>query len=126
MSVINPLREIHRILDESHDSSIKVQDLYDLRTQPLDESFLTEPGEKRISTPYILEIIDLSYAYPDKTDQVLHKINLKVKEGEKIGIAGASGCGKTTLIKLLLRLVHGYNGKIVLLGKNLKSLTRDE
>mgnify|MGYP001613263954 CR=1 FL=1 len=42
MSVIVPLREIHRILDEAHESSIKVQDLHELMTQPLDESFKTE------------------------------------------------------------------------------------
>lgn len=125
MSVIGPLREIHRILDQAHESSIKVQDLYELSTQPLDESFDTEkvnPEEKK----NILEVSNLSFKYLGKKELVLDKINLKISHGEKIGVAGASGCGKSTFIKILLRLVHNYTGKVMFLGKDLKNLTREE
>lgn len=50
-----------------------------------------------------LEFRNLSFAYPDKLDvQVLKNISLKISQGEKIGIVGISGGGKTTLVKLLL------------------------
>ena len=125
VSVISPLREIHRILDQAHESSIKVQDLHELSTQPLDESFNTKKvssEEKNI----ILEVSNLSFNYLGKNELVLDKINLKIAKGEKIGVAGASGCGKSTFIKILLRLVHNYTGKIMFLGKDLKNLTREE
>ena len=126
MSIIGPLREIHRILDESHESSIKVQDLHDLITQPLDEAFLTKESNEPKAVPLILQIKNLSFNYPEKKELVLKNITLNIKNGEKIGVVGASGCGKTTLIKILLRLVHNYKGEITLLGKNLKNLTRKE
>jgi ATP-binding cassette subfamily B protein len=50
-----------------------------------------------------LQFNHLSFAYPDKVDmEVLTDINLRIKNGEKVGIVGKSGSGKTTLTKLLL------------------------
>ncbi|HSX31424.1 MAG TPA: ABC transporter ATP-binding protein [Candidatus Saccharimonadales bacterium] len=52
---------------------------------------------------YSLEIRNLTFAYPDKPDvAVLHNINLRIRQGEKIGLVGPSGGGKSTLVKLLL------------------------
>ncbi|HSX33658.1 MAG TPA: ABC transporter ATP-binding protein [Candidatus Saccharimonadales bacterium] len=50
-----------------------------------------------------LELRNLTFAYPDKpAATVLHGINLNIRQGEKIGIVGPSGGGKSTLLKLLL------------------------
>ncbi len=50
-----------------------------------------------------LELRNLTFAYPDQPDTpVLENITLSIKKGEKIGIVGKSGGGKTTLVKLLL------------------------
>ncbi|MFA6917376.1 MAG: ABC transporter ATP-binding protein [Candidatus Gracilibacteria bacterium] len=125
MSVISPLREIHRILDQAHESSIKVKDLVELKGQPLDESFNTKYKNKK-AREGILEVKNLSFEYLDNKGVVLDKINLKILKGEKLGIAGASGCGKSTFIKILLRLVHNYSGEVLFFGKNLKDLTRKE
>ncbi len=125
ISVIAPLREVHRILDEAHESSIKVQDLHELISQPLDESFqpAAKAGKK---SKYVLEAKTLSFKYENEKDSILRNINLKISNGEKIGVVGSSGCGKTTFVKILLRLVHSYTGKIYFLGKDLKSLSREE
>ncbi|HUD19300.1 MAG TPA: ABC transporter ATP-binding protein [Patescibacteria group bacterium] len=128
LSITGPLREIHRILDEAHESSIRVNDLYDLLGEPIDESFKTTAGgvSSLPKRKNVIEINKLSFSYPTKKIKVLDGINLTIKSGEKIGIAGASGCGKSTLIKILLRLVHGYSGNVTLFGKDLQSITRDE
>lgn len=129
LSITGPLREIHRILDEAHESSIRVNDLYELLGAPIDESFeAVIENNKRSSSGKntVLEINKLTFSYPGKTIKVLDDISLTIKPGEKIGIAGASGCGKTTLIKILLRLVHGYSGEVSLFGKDLKSISREE
>ncbi len=125
LSITGPLREIHRILDEAHESSIKVNDLYDLLNQPRDISFKADDlKNETFSNVNIIEIKNLFFSY--ENSQVLHNVNLTIKNGEKIGVVGASGCGKSTLIKLLLRLVHGYSGNIEIFGKNLNLIGRKE
>lgn len=126
MSVIGPLREIHRILDEAHESSIKVNDLYELMSQPLDESFNAKMSIAEEREKTILKVKNVFFNYTGKKENVLSGISFSLRKGEKIGIAGASGCGKSTLVKILLRLLHNYAGDIVFLGKDLKKLTREE
>lgn len=56
-----------------------------------------------INFSHAIELRDLTFSYPDKPDvDVLRKVNLSIKKGERIGIVGKSGGGKTTLVKLLL------------------------
>lgn len=67
----------------------------------------------------MIEIIDLSKSYGEKT--VLNKLNAKFEEGMIHGILGPNGCGKTTLIKSMLGLVHIQSGDVLLDGVPLKS-----
>lgn len=127
LSITGPLREIHRILDEAHESSIKVNDLYELLDQPLDESFKPKVSKvNRLKSTNIIQVKNMSFSYLGRQEGVLEKINFAVKKGEKIGIAGASGCGKTTLVKILLRLIHNYSGEATLFDKDLRDLTRED
>ena len=48
-------------------------------------------------TDTILEIRDLSFAYPEEEKRALNHVNLKVEEGEFVVLCGKSGCGKSTL-----------------------------
>lgn len=129
ISITAPLREIHRMLDHAHESSIMVNNLYELLNQPLDRSFRLQSSSDSTTithTTAIVHIKNLSFAYPGKPTAILRSVSLSIKSGEKIGIVGASGDGKTTLIKILLRLVHNYSGEICLFGKNLHDLSRQE
>jgi len=124
VSVISPLREIHRILDEAHESSIRVQDLYELQHEPLDASFMAKPSPRENGTD-IVEVRDLSFNYKDGKN-VLKGLNLTIKKGEKIGLVGASGHGKSTFVKILLRLIHAYEGEVAIFGKDLRETSRGE
>ncbi len=125
LSITGPLREIHRILDEAHESSIKVNDLYDLLNQSQDVSFeVRSTGGASSNNANVIAVRGLSFKYGHVP--VLQDVSFAIKNGEKIGIAGASGCGKSTLVKILLRLVHGYSGKIEIFGKDLSTLSREE
>jgi ATP-binding cassette subfamily B protein len=65
-----------------------------------------------------LELRDVSFAYPDKPGaEVLKDINLRISQGEKIGIVGHSGGGKSTLLKLLLGYYPITNGELVIDGE---------
>jgi ATP-binding cassette, subfamily B, bacterial len=65
-----------------------------------------------------LELRDLSFAYPDKPGmEVLNDINLTIRQGERVGIVGPSGGGKSTLLKLLLGYYPIVQGQLLLDGK---------
>ncbi len=65
-----------------------------------------------------LEIRNLSFAYPDEPDRlVLNDVSFTVAKGEKVGIVGRSGEGKSTLIKILLGFYEPVGGEILIDGK---------
>lgn len=65
-----------------------------------------------------LEIRDLSFAYPDEPDRlVLDRISFRVAKGERIGIVGRSGEGKSTLIKILLGFYAPTSGQVLIDGQ---------
>jgi ATP-binding cassette subfamily B protein len=129
-NITNPLREIHRIIDEASENSIQVNDLYNILHQPLDISFIeqeTISKKKVLSGDSAISVKDVSFAYKGSGDvTILNDISLTINKGESIGIAGASGCGKTTFIHILLKLIHGYTGEVSLFGKELQAISREE
>ena len=64
------------------------------------------------------ENVDFSYV---KENKVLRNINLNIKKGEKVAIVGATGSGKSTIIKLILRLYDLESGEIKINNKNIKN-----
>lgn len=63
---------------------------------------------------------NVAFSYPSRPDmQVLRNINLEVKTGEKIGLVGYSGAGKSTIVQLLMRYYKLTGGQILVDGKNI-------
>jgi ABC-type multidrug transport system fused ATPase/permease subunit len=71
-----------------------------------------------------IEIKDLNFKY-QKT-QIFQDFNLTINRKEKIGLVGSIGSGKSTLVKLLVGLKINYNGKILINGRDVKSLNIDK
>lgn len=76
-----------------------------------------------------ISMLDVSFSYEDKKD-ILKEITFEVSENESIGIIGANGVGKSTLLKLLVGLNTGYRGKIyiddILVNKKNIHLVREK
>lgn len=71
-----------------------------------------------------IEIRDLAFSYsPEK--ELITNLNLKVKPGMTVAIVGPTGCGKTTLINLLMRFYDANSGEILLDGNNILDITRN-
>lgn len=68
-----------------------------------------------------LEHVYFSYA-PDK--KLIEDFNLSVKPGQRVAIVGPTGCGKTTIINLLMRFYDVDNGSIQVEGKDIREVTR--
>lgn len=70
-----------------------------------------------------VEIQDVSFSYvPEQT--LLQHVNLEVRAGQRIAIVGPTGCGKTTLINLLMRFYDVKEGQILVEGQDIRNVTR--
>lgn len=73
-------------------------------------------GDPVPAGPLSLELKNVSFAYPE-SDFCLRSLNLKIAPGEKIGIVGENGAGKSTMAKLLLRLYDVSGGEVLYNGR---------
>jgi ATP-binding cassette, subfamily B, bacterial len=129
LNLMTPLGEIHRVLDEGHESSLQVGELLEMMAEPIDPSFATstlemprlQPGEPAV----VIDDLHVEYVREDeKHPQTLHGISLTIRHGETIGIAGRSGGGKSTLLRVLLRLIHPCGGTVLVGGVSLDAVSR--
>lgn len=85
-----------------------------------------EPAQRSITS---IELQDVSYAFPPVEGAQpfrLGPVNLKIQQGDIVFIVGENGCGKTTLIKLLLGLYAPQQGQVRLSGQPVTAEDRDE
>jgi ATP-binding cassette, subfamily B, bacterial len=130
LSAMAPLNEIHRVVDEGHEASLRVNDLIDLLSTPIDRSLRTPTHkEARLDdrAPVVrTEGLTVEYALPDgRRHLALDGVDLEIYPGETIGIAGKSGCGKSTFLKVLMRLLHPTRGRAWLKGVPLEEVSRE-
>lgn len=85
-----------------------------------------EGSEKVPSGICPLEVKDMSFCYPGAKEDTLKHISMTVKPGERIALVGENGAGKSTFIKLLMRLYEVSDGEICYDGKNIKDFTTRE
>ena len=96
-----------------------------LHGERLADIVLTPPedAELRLELPASevasIEVENLGFRYADGEPWVLKDCNLRIEPGEAVAIVGASGCGKTTLVKLLLGLLKPTEGTIRIGGQDL-------
>jgi ATP-binding cassette subfamily B protein len=129
LNVMAPLSEVHRVLDEGHEASLRVGDLLEMLSEPIDRSFAVkaEHDVRLVPGQPVVEIDGLCVEYECSTGQrvrALDGLSLTIRHGETIGIAGRSGGGKSTWIKVLLRLIHPCGGHVRVAGLPLAEVSR--
>jgi ATP-binding cassette, subfamily B, bacterial len=130
LNVMAPLNEVHRVIDEGHESSLLVEDLLRMLAEPADRSFQSSSDRQpRSDLADFVNVDALHVDYGDRYETgesrpTLFGASLTVRRGEIVGIAGRSGCGKTTLLRTLLRLVHPTSGGAEVAGLPLEATSR--
>ncbi len=116
-----PFNEISGVVTEFQNAlacAARMFELLDAQSQLSDEG-----GKVLEEIDGNVELCDISFAYiPEKP--LLKNISLKVKPGSRVAIVGPTGCGKTTLINLLMRFYDVNSGEIRVEGENIAQLTR--
>src|SRR6185437_6118869 len=68
----------------------------------------------------------VTFAHDGSNDALFKDLNVKIKAGEKVGLVGHSGSGKTTFTRLLLRFSDIQEGRICIDGQNISHITQDD
>jgi len=89
---------------------------HEIKDLPSAKELVVDKGE--------IEFNDITFGF-NQMHQVLENINLTIKPGEKVALVGPSGAGKTTFVRLLLRLYSATSGKILIDGQDISEATQE-
>ena len=86
---------------------------------------LAKPGHSACAIPFhsMIELQDVGFRYSSQGPPVLSSLNLTIRKGEKIGLIGKTGSGKTTAMDLVMGLLHPSDGWILVDGQKLSKDT---
>ncbi|MDU1399326.1 ABC transporter ATP-binding protein [Finegoldia magna] len=96
----------------------KIERLKEIQNQELQE------GEDYNLQKFDIDLKDVEFAY-NKDAKVLNGVSFIAKQGEVTALVGASGCGKTTILKLISRLYDYDKGEILIDGKDIKEISTE-
>ena len=74
----------------------------------------------------IIEFVDVYFKYPDMENYILKGVSFRITKGQKVGIIGANGSGKSTILKLLMRLYDVDSGDILINNQSIKKYNSDD
>lgn len=117
-----PFNEISGVITELQNALACAGRLIELIEEPAQESDKDNAVLTAVKGNVAMENVSFSYLPEQK---LIEKLNLSVKAGQKIAVVGPTGCGKTTLINLLMRFYDVTGGTITVEGQDVRKVTRD-
>ena len=122
MKPINDLTAVYTELTDSFACLARIFDYLDCEEIPEEKAADKLPDK---NMQFDIEFRNVSFSYVEGKP-VLKDISFKVGKGESFAIAGPTGCGKTTLINLLMRYYEPDSGDILINGKSIRDIPRSE
>lgn len=124
--ILNAMVAVPRIFlmfSRSSASAIRINELFDKQptSQTVDIKPLNVGAQEKI-----IEFEKVSFTYQGNASKTLRDISFSIRNGETTAIVGQTGCGKTTLINLLVGLYLPNSGAVKLMGRDVSSYTRSE
>ncbi len=117
-----PFNEISGVITELQNALACAGRVFELIEEP---SQVSDEGNKVLQgTDGDVSLHDVCFSYvPEK--KLIENFNLTVTPGQRVAIVGPTGCGKTTVINLLMRFYDVTSGKICVEGEDIRELTRE-
>lgn len=122
---MKPINDITSVYTELSDSFACLERIFkhlDSPDIPIEDMSADLPER---DTKFDIEFKNVSFSYVEGRP-ILKDVSFKVGKGESFAIAGPTGCGKTTLINLLMRYYEPDSGDILINGKSIKDIPRAE
>ena len=114
MMMLRPLKQLANVNSDFQRGLSAAKSIFEILDTPVEK----DTGLKSISKSQgLIEIKDLTFAYPSKEEPVLNKLNLTIQPGTSIALVGRSGSGKSTISNLLPRFYDVSTSGTILLDK---------
>jgi len=123
IQLMSNLWEVSRIIQRLYQDLAEAEEMIDILNLP--HEVVDKPGAKELVVTKGNVVFDrVSFAY-NQTREVIRRLSLDIAPGERIGIVGPSGAGKTTVIGLLFRFFDVTSGHIAIDGQDIADVTQD-
>ncbi|MDX1450939.1 MAG: ABC transporter ATP-binding protein/permease [Oleiphilaceae bacterium] len=123
MQIFIPLNFLGFVYREIKGSLASIEGLFDLLKQPVRIDDAPDAPALQVDQGAIhFEMVDFAYQ-PDR--QILSQIDLHIAAGETVALVGASGSGKSTMVKLLFRFYDPVTGRILIDGQDIKTVRQE-
>ena len=122
MAPLNFLGTIYRVIQESF---INMENMFTLMEEKVEvqDRLGAKPYATDTSAPPEIEFKSVNFNYVEEKG-VLEDISFKIPPGTSVGIVGATGCGKSTVAKLMFRLFDPVDGEVLVNGVNIRDYTQ--
>lgn len=124
--VYSTIAQILKTLTDLTDTNRLVEQYRKFMEYPENMYAKNKQQEIKLYDNNTIEFRNVSFKYPNMEQYALRNVNVVLSGGEKVGIVGENGAGKSTFVKLLLRLYDVSEGEILLNGVNIKNYDYDE
>jgi ATP-binding cassette subfamily C protein LapB len=120
-----PLAQLSGLLTRYQQAKVTMVSVDQMMELPQERNFEERPLSRQVLQG-AMEFRNVDFTYPNQQNQALHGINLTVRPGEKIGIIGRSGSGKSSLAKLLVGLYQPDAGSLLVDGVDIRQIDVSE
>ena len=84
-----------------------------------------ETTDAGVSGPVTLELRHLSFGFRPSAPPLIADLSLSITQGQRVGLVGVSGCGKSTVARLAVGLLQPWSGEVLLNGTSINNVPRD-
>jgi len=124
-AILNSLLSLHQVIQRTEQlfaDAAELTDVLDLRPELIDPE---QPEAPRIHEG-LIEFKAVQFKYPRTSKDVFGGLDLRIQPGQRVGLVGHSGSGKSTITRLLLRFLDIQAGEILIDGQDIKRITQDD
>ncbi|TXR53272.1 ABC transporter ATP-binding protein [Reinekea thalattae] len=128
--LFSPIKDFTSQIATIQSSFASLDHVEELFTEPLDEAdrlmILSAGVSKKLEQFDSLEFKNVSFRYTEQLPYVLKEVSFCLNKGQQIALVGATGSGKSTILRLIAQIYSGYEGSILLNGVELSSIPTNQ